>query len=286
MKLSHIPYRQLATALILTGASTQLQAASISLASTMDGSSYMSENMATGGFSRINLGDGSTGTAGFISNPASPNYANSGDRDGHYLLPTSPAPGYSPATHVSPTATGTGWDLFPRETNFQVGNLTFDDTGFTGIGTETFTVTAIDLSGLWTSDPNRTVGTPGSMPSKISDISDHAIGLWFFGSPGGISFGALDAADTITFTNGILTSIDIDITTVFTISAYNVAWDGNFSISGRDISYQINDTAGIPGFGLSTFVADLNGTVNAVIPEPSTALLGALGVLFLARRRR
>lgn len=266
----------------LFGAAASLHAATIPLNSTMDGSGYMAEDIVTGGFSRINLGDGKIGTAGFILNPASPNYPNSGDRDGHYNWNGSD----NPALISSPVPLGSGWDLFPRETNFTIGTLTYNDAGFTGIGIEVFSITSLDLSAFWTSDPNRTNSTPGNLPTVISDISDHAIGLWLFGGAGGISFGALDAADTVTFTNGALTSIDLQVTTAFSANAFasSLVWDGTFSISGADLSYQIHDSAST-FIGPSTFVADLKGTVNAVVPEPSSLALLALAGAALGCRR-
>ncbi|MEM6312487.1 MAG: PEP-CTERM sorting domain-containing protein, partial [Planctomycetota bacterium] len=156
-----------------------------------------------------------------------------------------------------------------------------------GSGVETTAVTAIDLGEFWTSDPNRTSATPGTPPSVVSDISDRAIGLWFFDAPGSIGFGALDAADTVTFTDGVLTSIDLSIPTTFDVGGS--VWNGTFSITGDQLSYQINEVQPF-GFGTSTLVADITGTVGAVgsfvIPEPSS--LGLLGVstLLLSRRRR
>lgn len=276
MKLHTLPI--LAAAL---GGWAPLHAASISLASTMDGDSFMAESQATGGFSRINLGSGQTGTAGYISNPSNPNYANSGDRDGHYLWNGID----NPATIGSPTAIGTGWDLFPRETDFLVGSLTFDESLVSTTGISTIPILSIDLGAFWTSDPNRTNGTPGNLPTVISDISDHAIGLWLFNQPGGIGFGALDENDTLTFTDGVLTSIDLQLATSFSTYGGSLTWNGTFSIAGDGISYQIDQA-----LGPYRFLADLTGTVNSVgvyaVPEPASALLGSIGFLALLRRRR
>lgn len=254
---------------ILAGGMSVTHAATVSLASTMNGSSYMSEDTVTGGFSRINMGNGSLGSAG----------ANTGDADGHYLLSNFNNPSASPL--------GTSIDTFPREANFQVGNITYNEAGLTGIGVETVAITTIDLAAFWTSDPNRTSNTAGSTPTVISDISDHALGLWLFNGPGAITFGSLDASDTITFTNGVLTSINLQLATTFSASAFgmDLAWNGTFSIDGADLSYQIDDVEST-FVGESRFVANLTGRVNSVIPEPSSLALGAAGLLVLLRRRR
>lgn len=240
---------------------------SISLASTMDGSSFVSEDAATFAFARINEGDGSLGSAG----------ANTGDADGLYGLANLNAPDAGPAF-------GTPVDLFPREENFQVGSLGYDAGAIFGSGVETTAVTSLDLSQLWTSDPNRVNGTPGSVPTVVSDISDRALGLWFFDSPGSLAFGALDASDTVTFTDGQLTSIDVEVDASFILGGSGT-WTGLLTFSGDGISFQINDTQNL-GFFPSTVVFDLTGTVNAVVPAPGTALLLAAGALGTTRRRR
>lgn len=247
---------------------------SVSLGATMNGNSYFSEDLITVGYSRINLGNGSLGSANALT----------GDRDGHYLLPGG---GHTPATDPNPQPVGSGWDMFPRETQFSIGSLIFDNAGFTGIGTEVFSITSLDLSAFWKADPNRTNTSQGP-PTVVSDISDYAIGLWFFNGPGQITFGALDASDTVTFTDGVLTSINLQITTAFSVQGFGTpaVWDGTFSVTGANLSYQINDSAAT-FMGNSTFVADLTGTVNSVIPEPSAlALLGLAGLITANRRFR
>lgn len=225
----------------------------------MDGSGYLYEVSFTGGYSRINLGTGAAG-----------------DRDGHWRLTS----GYTPANDPTPSSLGSGFDTFPREANFLVGTLTFNESLVNLTGTSVIPIDSFDLSEFWKADSNRTNSTAGSLPTVVSDISDYALGKWFYNLPGNISFGALDAEDTVTFTNGVLTAINLSITTTFTVQSF--AWNGTFSINGDDISYQINQ---------SSFQANLNGTVNSVgtytIPEPSTSLFGCMAVVsVLACRRR
>lgn len=245
------------------------EAQTISLNSTMNGNSFISEDAVTGSFARINAGNGSLGSVG----------SNTGDGDGTYNIANVSNPNPGPLW-------GTPMDIFPREANFQVGSLTYNGVGATGIGTETFAITAYNLSAFWSADPNRLNAAPGAAPTVISDISDHGLGQWFFNAPGSILFGALDASDTVTFTDGALTSINLAISTSFTIDSFGLVWDGTFSISGANLSYQINDSADT-FLGPSTLVADLTGTVNAVtvVPEPSSLALAGLGAAALLFRR-
>lgn len=95
-----------------------------------------------------------------------------------------------------------------------------------------------------------------------------------------------ESPDTVTFINGQLASINLQIPTTFMVDiGMPLEWNGMFSISGNQLAYSISDTQET-FIGPSTFTANLTGTVNAVIPEPSAALLGAIGVLSLFRRRR
>lgn len=219
--------------------STFSHAGTIPLTSTMNGSSYMAEDMISGGFSRINLGTGA-----------------SGDRDGHYAWD-----GVSdPATISSPTSIGSGWDLFPNETSFVIGSITYDGTGLVG-GSGTVPITAVNLGNFWASG------------SSTTDISDTALDLWFFGGPVGFSFGALSSDDTVTFTNGVLTAINLTLDTSFSGSVFGNTpeWFGDFSITGSSLSYYIEDEEDfyyddlqLIYAGTSTLLVNLGGTVNAV----------------------
>ncbi len=178
-----------------------------------------------------------------------------------------------------------------------VGDLTYNDSTMTGVGVEIFSIDSIDLSGFWASDPSRTSTEPTDATVE-SDISDYAIGLWLFNYPGSITFGALDAGDTVTFTDGVLTSIDLSISTTFNVDTsaflgFPLNFDGSFNIAGNGISYEIDDSLATPGqfWGDSIDMqADIFGTVNAVaVPEPHTyALIAGVAVLGLVvlRRRR
>ena len=175
-------------------------------------------------------------------------------------------------------------DIFPNEASFGVGSLDFDSGLVSGSGVETVAIQSLDLGSLWASG------------SATTDINDVALGNWLFSAPRYFSFGSLDASDTVTFTDGLLTSVDLDVAASFVIfdaSLSSVSFDGALSIVGDTIGLSINDTENFDtGFGVvpTTFTSDLAGTVNAVgiyvVPEPGTGLLMGLGLMSLSRLRR
>jgi hypothetical protein len=213
----------------------------------MDSTGTLSEDQLIGGFGRINLGDGTTG-----------------DGDAIYDI--------GDINDPNPTLLGSPVDLFPREASFLVGSL---ETGpVTGSGTETVAITSIDLGEFWTS-------------GQTGDLSDPALGLMFFDAPRSISFGALDGGDTATYVDGVLTSIDLNITTAFHLDlpaqtgcfitsaaaeTQPLVWNGTLSIAGNQFSYQIDDVEDFIDPNTqqakqSNLIIDLTGTVDAVEPE-------------------
>lgn len=226
------------------------QAATLDLATTMDGDSFISESTLTGAIAQINFGDGSLG-----------------DDDGLYDI-------NDPSTLLEGSGGGGGVDIFPGETAFAVGGLTYLDEDVVGIGTEVVGVDSLDLS-AWSND------------IPVAGRND-----WFFDAPNFFSFGAVGPEDTVTLQDGVVTGADLSVTATFSIfdfSANQRNFTGTFSISGADLSFQINDVQDFSTLG-GTFptnvIFDLTGSVNA-IPEPSTSLLfgASAGLLFFRRRR-
>ncbi|MEM9066926.1 MAG: DUF4397 domain-containing protein [Myxococcota bacterium] len=203
----------------------------VPLASTMNTAGVISEDMVTGTLAIIGRGDGTPG-----------------DADGLYLVT------------MPDMLVGSGLDVFPREEDFVVGSLNFDADGVTGCGVETVEVSALDLSELWTDG------------SATTDISDAALGLWFFSEDRtSMMFGELDASDTVTFSGGALTSVDVSITIAFSLvvnDTLTAVYDGTLSFAGDAFTIEIDDLVpDIPVFvGTvdSTMIFDLEGTLNAL----------------------
>ncbi|MEM9066056.1 MAG: hypothetical protein AAGB51_11260 [Planctomycetota bacterium] len=240
----------LVLALCMAGVS---HAGMVSLEGTANGSSRISEFNLTGAFAQIDFGDGSPG-----------------DADGAYLIGSEAGP------------LGTNLDIFPNETSFGVGSLSFDDSGISGSGTETVAATAIDLSALW---------APGS---SSTDISAVALSDFFFSAPAFFTFGPLDASDTVTFVDGAIDSVNLEIDASFSLFLSSTAgptvFNGTFSIVGDQFSLLIDETLSDvqTDFGVfpeSRLRIDISGTVSA-IPAPGTGLLGLALCGGALRRRR
>lgn len=208
-------------------------AGAVSLASDVTPDSQIAEVHLTGSQARISFGDGSPG-----------------DIDGLFDV-NDPSIMYGP-----------GFDVFPREGDFQVGSLGFDATGATGCLAETLPVTTLDLSELWTDG------------SSATDISGRAMTRWLFGLEVTMRFGDLDPADTVTFTDGILTSVDVEVAVELEvpygagISAPTV-YGGTLTFRGDDLSLSMDDTAVDIQTALgvqpqSRMIIDIEGTVIAV----------------------
>jgi hypothetical protein len=215
----------------------------ISLASVANGATNYIEYFSDA-FTRINI---HPGTYGFASstNPADPRT-------------TIPTVTYNPNA-----------DFFPNNENFQLGHLTYDSAGLTGVGTEIRPVTGLSLD-LFPNIPRF------SYTTSASNISG-----------------------AVTFTNGLLTSInvssDVSITYAATqpglysfLANQTLTEPGGFQINGNQLSLFIDDEfpSSNPMFPWRAQF-DVFGTVNAVVPEPSSLLLLSVGpvVVFIRRRR-
>lgn len=227
-------------------------AQTVSLSGPADADSRITEIGAFSAFAQIDFGDGMPG-----------------DADGAYSI-------------IDDSLFGTGVDVFPNETAFSVGSVSYDDGILNGSGPETLPVTAIDLSSF--------VGNSGSG----ADISN--LDLLF--TPGNIiSFGGLDASDTISFEDGVPTSIDLEIdfflTLFFDFSGTPTTYEGSFSISGDQFLLSMNseETNIVSPFApggiipSSTVIFDVRGRVSAV-PAPGAMALFGCGAFAAARRRR
>ncbi|MEM7754084.1 MAG: hypothetical protein AAF297_00445 [Planctomycetota bacterium] len=248
-----MPHLQLLIVMAAAAAGSAATAQTIDLAGLAGGDGRLSEFDLTGAFAQIDFGDGTPG-----------------DADGAYLLADSSGP------------LGTALDVFPNETSFGLGGLTFDDTGLSGVGAEAAPATALDLGDLW---------NPGS-PS--ADLSAVAISNFFFGAPVSLAFGALDAADVVQFVDGQLDSVNLEVDAALTIDysfggGAPTVYNGLFAISGDAFTLLIDETVlNIDtAFGpapQSRLRLDLGGQVLAIPAPAGVVCLGLLGLV--VRRRR
>lgn len=238
-------------------------AATISLQSVIDPLSRLSETQFTGSFAEIGR------------NP-----------EGLYNL-ANPSQQFGTADLFNETQTANGIEL-------GIGSIDFDDAAATGVGVETFAITAFN--------PLFTVG---------ADLVGQGFFLWFFdGANTSVTYGGIDANDTVTFTDGVLTGIDLTTDVTFNIDYGFIATSGpnpfgndadgvgTFAISGSSLAIDVLDTDVVSTFfgtGPTTFIADIDGTVLAVssaaapVPEPTTLVMlgmGGLGAVLTVRRKR
>ena len=222
------------------------QGASLSLASTMDGNSSLSENFITGSLAQINFGSGGQG-----------------DDDGFY--------------DVTNTANQFGSsDIFPNETAFTVGSIDYSDDALTGSGIETTAITGIDLSGI-TSDISNLgdwwFGAPAFFSFGALDASDTISFIDGAVSSVGLSidaaFNTVDGQSNLVTWNGTFSVSGNDIS--LSITDTQIFNTGPFG-GNNDVP--------------STFTADLGGTVNAIPEPTSTLLCSLGLGMFVLRRKR
>lgn len=168
------------------------------------------------------------------------------------------------------------------------GGLSYDsftgDLVFSSITAEHF---SLSTAGQATSNPDFVygVGDPyfGSSPSVFAIALDPIFGEAFMlDNVTGTLARSVDPALSEWFTIG---SLGMDVTS---FGALVVDEDGNLfaSLSEDGLNsalYSID-----PSTGAATLVGNFAGGVSglAIVPEPSTALIGGIGMLFLIRRRR
>ena len=218
-----------------------LNAASLSLASTMDGNSVIRDYDFSGSFAQINKG------------------TNSGiDADAYWNINNPSQKFGSGINEVN--------DMYPNEGDFGIGLLNFDSSLVTTTGVATFPIQGLTLD-------------------LSNDLRAASLEGFFFGNADSVDFslGSFDANDTVTFTDQVLTSIDLDTSFTMTVTALGNAlpYSGTFAVSGNALTIDMDQTLPTPGFtvsGNSRFVFDFDGVVDGVgvttVPEPS-------GVLFL-----
>jgi|GEM_PF-1216252 len=161
--------------------------------------------------------------------------------------------------------------LHPSPGNFNLGDITYDSSLLTGFGTETLAISDFSLS-VDRDDFDFNVLNTDTTP-----------GTWV-GFP--YYYWGLDNAYTLTvdnltgaglsFDEGVLVSMDFMGDAK--VTAFGQDWEGTFTASGLDVTYDVNDANSISGFGDLNIIMDRSGTV---IPEPNSLLLLLGGVAFL-----
>ncbi|MEM9081582.1 MAG: hypothetical protein AAGC74_12920 [Verrucomicrobiota bacterium] len=246
--------------LLLLGNLSIAPAAVLSLASTMDPASRITEYNITGSFTSIENGDGSAV-----------------DIDGFYDI-------NNPSNQFG-NGTGDRHNTFPNEENFSIGTLEFDETLIVGTGTEIIPVTAVSI------DLSNDIAATGLRPFTLD-------------SPNSFTFGNFNSGASLTFDDGLLSSISLSIPVFLnylpTLNANPFSYTAELAINGDAISISGDHTATITGQVPTGFtggpfdsrmVFDLNGSVNAVgtffVPEPTTSsLIPATLFLVFSRRNR
>lgn len=147
-------------------------------------------------------------------------------------------------------------------------------------GNNTLSIESTRNSNLWTTP---TLGLAGATEATIS--------FWWSTGPNSGAFGRFPqlqySNDGVNFSTFAQISVPANAATVtaptFFSDTVTTAGDG-FAFSANSVFRIVGDNDG-GGNGAPFNIDDFSVTSNA-IPEPSTALLGGLGVLALLRRRR
>ncbi|MEM9080591.1 MAG: hypothetical protein AAGC74_07875 [Verrucomicrobiota bacterium] len=141
-------------------------------------------------------------------------------------------------------------DVFPNENNFSLGSLTFDPSSLIGSGSETIAISSVSLD-------------------LSEDIASSALATFVSGASTTLTFGTLDPSSTLTFTDKVLTSLDLTIPFNLTYSTIQgpLVYSGELATEGNTLSITMASSVSTNGFtpsGVSRMVWDLNGTLNAV----------------------
>ncbi|MEM6332169.1 MAG: PEP-CTERM sorting domain-containing protein [Planctomycetota bacterium] len=176
-----------------------------------------------------------------------------------------------------------------------IGQIDFDSSQLSGVGTEivapgdlTITLDTTEFSPI-----NRTllnaVGDVGPFgPDGRSNRNEFVL---FTRGPGGsnvpLTINSI-AGTGLTFVDGTLDSIDMVLD--ITAGSFFVPTDGTLTFAGTDFAFNV-DGVGSFGFGNNVrSILNRTATIDAVgtfvIPEPGSLALAAVGMAFVARRRR
>jgi len=161
--------------------------------------------------------------------------------DGFFLI--SSLPNFEPI--------GSGGDVFPREADFDLGTIAYDDAGLTGAGAESATITGYSVD----------------FDANIAD-DDVVFSI-------GYATTLQNVAGTLHFLDGALSSIDLtsDITFTYDISHLGggvLNYAGTFTIDGDQFTLDVDDTQTVPGFGDFRYAWESTGTIDDLAATPAT----------------
>jgi hypothetical protein len=232
--------------LVLLGAGFSATAAVVDLSLVADGTGRWYEYLSDA-FCQVDGGPSYPGAPGF---------------DGSYQ--TSLLPAY--------TTLGGGSVCFPNGANFgNVGTVTVDDTGLTGTGTETASITDIEIE----------------FNDFIAD-NDAIVG--------GYTTMITNESGTVTYENGVATSVDLtmDVEFVYDASLFGLGllgFNGVFSIASNDFTLLVDETNNVRYVWDVTGSAAVAGNIAPAVPvfglPGLMATVSALvaGAAFALRRR-
>lgn len=171
---------------------------------------------------------------------------------------------------------------------FSAGTIGYDETTLTGVGTEVISVAGLTL----------TINSAGFSPYLSAYNTGSGLGDFAFNytiTPSNLTGGGL------TFTNGVLTSVDLDASIAVKVGlgtnpafALGSLYNGTLSIDGASYAFNLdetkNNTSPLGALTNTHMVFNRAGSIAAVtaVPEPSTVAMMAAGLALvgLVGRRR
>ncbi len=148
------------------------------------------------------------------------------------------------------------FDGFPNDSDFRLGNVTFDESALIG-GTGTAPISAIELG----------IGAQPGNPSYIN------YGRW-----DDIETTVTDFSGTVELVNDVLVSMSLTSDVMVTAFGGSIVANGNFDVSGEQFVGLIATDSDTP------VVWDFSGTLTTV-PEPTALSLLAIACVAIVRRR-
>ncbi|MEM9149660.1 MAG: hypothetical protein AAGB19_04320 [Cyanobacteria bacterium P01_F01_bin.3] len=153
-----------------------------------------------------------------------------------------------------------GVDLFPSEGNFtSIGSLDYDS------GTSVVTSLSLDVFPFAQDNFSILAGVTGSYATSLSNV-----------------------VGTVTQQGAGLSSIDVTADIQFTYGGA-VNYNGSLVISGNSFDIFVDEAPFVPdgtgGFFPFRLSWDLEGTVANLVPEPTSAVLGMIGLVFYSQAR-